>query len=397
MDVGIGVYDEAGNAIIPQYDEAGNLLPPPARTTPSAPPTILYDEWGSQFVISDTGVHDGAGNLLAHPATTLWILDPASGNFLTRDGLHRATNAAGDSVPEKVEASESEGKADSIELPPEAAALAANLSEAKELKARAPYPHLKSRSDYYKGEEVTGSPDTERHLNQFLEAAEKQLGETKEEDKPPTFKALTPEQQLRVLHRNYVVKNLAWTKDEYNEYVDDSCKLIPGKIKVKYLKEDDRSRYELYYDSALHQGDPEQKTEKKFTTAGMQAKMKGKDWGIYVMDPQGHVYAEGHKPGLFHHSSFLAGGDVAGAGELKVDKEGKLEHITNKTGHYQAGPENLSQAIQEFERMGISPSSYKVSEVKLLSGDKDAKIHPGDGDLPASQWQDRYLKTTAEV
>jgi hypothetical protein len=70
----------------------------------------------------------------------------------------------------------------------------------------------------------------------------------------------------------------------------------------------------------------------------MQANMMGKDWGIYVMVPEGQMYAEGHKVGLFHHSSFLAGGDVAAARQLKVSTAGKLEHITNKTGPYEAEP-----------------------------------------------------------
>ncbi|WP_218581945.1 hypothetical protein, partial [Nocardia cyriacigeorgica] len=52
------------------------------------------------------------------------------------------------------------------------------------------------------------------------------------------------------------------------------------------------------------------------------------------MDNQGNLYASlHHAPGQFHHSSFLAGGPVAGAGELEVI-DGVLQLVTDSSGHY---------------------------------------------------------------
>jgi hypothetical protein len=185
---------------------------------------------------------------------------------------------------------------------------------------------------------------------------------------------------------------------DYETYIDKSGSLIPGKAKVKYLQQDERSNYELYYDgSVLHQGDPEQETDVPFTTSSFQSPFSGAGWGMYVMDSAGHMYVSGHKVGLFHHSSFLAGGDVAAAGELKVSNSGKLEHITNKTGHYKAGPEQLGQAIEELASMGISPDSYNVSVLTLKPGAEHAKVERQDENVLASEWYQRYRHSMTGV
>jgi hypothetical protein len=70
------------------------------------------------------------------------------------------------------------------------------------------------------------------------------------------------------------------------------------------------------------------------------------------MDPRGTLYVGEHQVGLFHHSSFIAGGIVAGAGEMSV-ADGKLRMITSKSGHYQPTPDQTRIVLLELQRHGV--------------------------------------------
>ncbi len=131
----------------------------------------------------------------------------------------------------------------------------------------------------------------------------------------------------------------------------------PNKIyeyKVKYIRdESEREELELKGGDPLKQGKPP--NERVYDTSRDFSVFSGIGWAIYVMSPDGKIYAHSHKISRFHHSSFLAGGDVAGAGEIKVNN-GKLTGITNKSGHYRPGPEYLVQVLKEFRERGTGLS-----------------------------------------
>jgi hypothetical protein len=80
------------------------------------------------------------------------------------------------------------------------------------------------------------------------------------------------------------------------------------------------------------------------STRGMETAHSGAGWAVFVVDPNGALYARAHEVGYFHHSTFLAGRPVAAAGELLIDDTGRIRIITAKTGHYRAG-------VVEMERM----------------------------------------------
>jgi hypothetical protein len=74
---------------------------------------------------------------------------------------------------------------------------------------------------------------------------------------------------------------------------------------------------------------------------------------IFVMDQYGNLYASNdHVRGKFHHSSFLAGERVAGAGEMRV-VNGRLEFISDNSGHYEPEPEYLEQVKDRLKQEGI--------------------------------------------
>jgi hypothetical protein len=99
---------------------------------------------------------------------------------------------------------------------------------------------------------------------------------------------------------------------------------------------------------------------KLLDTRNMVTAHSGPGFAIFVMSAEGHIHAGSHAVGHRHHSSFLAGGDVAGAGELKV-LDGRLLWISNKSGHYQPDLFMLLQVIQELKTAGV-PLNFRIRE-----------------------------------
>ena len=118
---------------------------------------------------------------------------------------------------------------------------------------------------------------------------------------------------------------------------------------VRYLSVDERAQYlltvrdGLLYDSSGNLFD----TTNARTAHGKQNR------AIFVMDRDGAVYAsKDHDPGVFHHSSLLAGGPVASAGEMEVI-EGRVMVISNASGHYRPQPRIGDQILAELSRRGV--------------------------------------------
>lgn len=124
-----------------------------------------------------------------------------------------------------------------------------------------------------------------------------------------------------------------------------------NQAKVEYLQTPDaRKRYKLSKDGGLiKQGDPPGPPT-GYDTANESTNASGRGYAIYVMSPDGDIYAASHKVDRFHHSSFLAGSAAAGAGEIRVTA-GDLREISNKSGHYVPGPTHLVQAIKGFKQL----------------------------------------------
>lgn len=148
-----------------------------------------------------------------------------------------------------------------------------------------------------------------------------------------------------------------------------------------------------------------------FTTRDMETAHSGDGWGVFVVDPNGKLYARSHEVGYFHHSTFLAGRPVAAAGELLSDDTGKIRLITAKTGHYKAGLEEMIRMVTlipqlpgdalilpDFTKMlppakgGISQALlYKVSDFRARGAQARIRIRdeviaafPGFGDTSQS-------------
>ena len=135
----------------------------------------------------------------------------------------------------------------------------------------------------------------------------------------------------------------------------------------KKTKEQERAKYALKLGSTLKRGPKEEILD----TKDMASNFSGNGFGIFVMGQDGQVYVGSHKVGVFHHSSFLAGGNVAGAGEMAVSG-GKLVELTNKSGHYQPDDAHNVQVISELKDAGIAPTSYKY---KTVDAKRNVKLY----------------------
>ena len=93
---------------------------------------------------------------------------------------------------------------------------------------------------------------------------------------------------------------------------------------------------------------------RKMVTANM-----GPGYCIYVMSERGDIHVSSHSVADRHHSSLLAGGNVAGAGEMQV-WDGTLKWISNKSGHYFPECEHFLQTLHSFQKKGVALDGVKV-------------------------------------
>jgi len=94
-------------------------------------------------------------------------------------------------------------------------------------------------------------------------------------------------------------------------------------------------------------------------TGGMTTHFSGAGHAIWVCSAERRFYCADHVAGSFHHSSFLGGVPVMGAGEWAIDR-GRLVIISNKTGHYRAGFEEMFRVMLRLSANGVDLSSVKV-------------------------------------
>jgi len=118
-------------------------------------------------------------------------------------------------------------------------------------------------------------------------------------------------------------------------------------IPVKYLTPDELKAHQIF-----------PKEGQILDANGLVICPKGECKGIFVMDEEGRFFfKENAIEGEFHHSSFLSGKPVAGAGEF-IFKDGKLTAITDRSGHYRPTPEYMQQVTQSLEAQGMTLPNY---------------------------------------
>lgn len=161
-----------------------------------------------------------------------------------------------------------------------------------------------------------------------------------------------------VAEANGPPKTIPMIQNYRGEQVGES---ILGKTKVKYLESDlDRAPYfaQVKDGKIIRQDgenfgpwDPAQKPNSMLVKARANHNI---DSAIYVLNEEGRLLVNPAPiQGKFHHSSFMAGQPVRGAGEIQMDRTGKVLSISNSSGHYAPSEEVLNRTISELKAMGI--------------------------------------------
>ena len=80
----------------------------------------------------------------------------------------------------------------------------------------------------------------------------------------------------------------------------------------------------------------------------------------FVMDRDGRLYLDLNPiDGVRHHTSILGGAPVASAGEIQI-RAGRVEFVSNRSGHYNFEADISAQALDELKRQGVTLPNGKV-------------------------------------
>ncbi|KAF3321771.1 hypothetical protein FCM35_KLT13987 [Carex littledalei] len=122
---------------------------------------------------------------------------------------------------------------------------------------------------------------------------------------------------------------------------------------IKYLSPQEREHYQyvVAHGKIMHK-----QSGDYFDTRNSGA--EGGKW-IFVLSTDKHLYAGLKKKGLFHHSSFLAGGATKAAGRLNAEN-GVLKSVWGYSGHYKPGEENLENFLSFLREEGADVSSIEM-------------------------------------
>jgi hypothetical protein len=113
-------------------------------------------------------------------------------------------------------------------------------------------------------------------------------------------------------------------------------------------------------------------------------------WEIFVVGMGGDIHMGSHQIGQFHHSSLLAGANVAMGGEMKV-AAGRVETMTNKSGHYQPTAAHFKHFLAELQQGGMTldfkVTGFGVPDRTPAAGATPAVLNTGQ------EWLDSLSET----
>ncbi|GKU98340.1 hypothetical protein SLEP1_g11355 [Rubroshorea leprosula] len=123
---------------------------------------------------------------------------------------------------------------------------------------------------------------------------------------------------------------------------------------IKYLGPQERENYE--YDIIEGKIIHKQTRDLLDTSNGS----KGGKW-IFVLSTSRELYAGQKKKGMFHHSSFLAGGATLAAGRLEAE-HGILKSISAYSGHYKPTVDILDSFLSFLNEKGVNLNEVEVNK-----------------------------------
>lgn len=175
---------------------------------------------------------------------------------------------------------------------------------------------------------------------------------------PPPPPALDPQVPPEPDRPGTVYRTLPLLPDYHGEH------LAPGEhpraVGVSYLDVHQREAFRLTFrDGLLYDSDGT-----LFDTADAT-----QGHAIFVMDPQGNVYASrSHERDVFHHASLVAGEPVAASGTLTA-VHGRLEYVSDVGGHYWPTRAHMMQFVDAMRARGVA---FPDENLYISHPDRDA-------------------------
>lgn len=160
-----------------------------------------------------------------------------------------------------------------------------------------------------------------------------------------------------------------WEKSETElsyfewEQLNYGNKEIEKSQSVTYLTPTERVKYEISFSQSsrsknlrlLRNGEP-------FSTENETSRSK-KGTAIFVISAEDKLYSGSSILGQFHHSSFLAGEAISGAGEIRTNQDGEIVWISDKSGHYRSGKNETINILNYFNKKGVDLSRVNFYNV----------------------------------
>lgn len=196
-------------------------------------------------------------------------------------------------------------------------------------------------------EKAKSNSDTQDDFPVFVQKTkwkyETGLGKTKE-----SFKSWMSTQE-QLLHNRHEGSHLPLSFDVWRSQQDDG--VLVGPAPFIRLNEEERKAYHTTCDHGvlMRNGYP-------FDTRFEKTLHSGEGYAIFVIGPNQDLYTGSHIGGVFHHSSFLADGAVAAAGEIKTNPDGSIAELSNKSGHYRPTDAQNLYMLRYFQARGLDLS-----------------------------------------
>jgi len=154
---------------------------------------------------------------------------------------------------------------------------------------------------------------------------------------------------------------------------------VKSDVQVKYLSLKERQKHEVQISNGILMQDG-----RPFITQNNNSVFSGEGSAIFVVAPNGRIYAGSHVLNQFHHSSFISGEAIIGAGEIVTDKKGKIIRITNQSGHYRPGSHEMLEVLETLKKKGVD---LKGVELQIVA-------KPGSAVFPSAM---DYFKKKGEI
>jgi len=114
---------------------------------------------------------------------------------------------------------------------------------------------------------------------------------------------------------------------------------------VEQLDENARLMYQIHPEGKIWYNHDDQPAD----TLDCKSNWDGEGYALFVSNFKGEMFIHADEEG-FHHSTFLAGGPVVGAGSIMI-VNGNVRVITCQSGHYQPSAENMRKFVNTVEEI----------------------------------------------